>query len=110
MSVIPFSKARFTPSDIAEFFRVTLPRCARGEWARIARRTGRDRDSLDVFGPDQARPVLTFERGRDGGYRLFRHGSGGPVCLAREDIAAACLEPLRDRPLRRRLCPLGGTL
>ncbi len=110
MSVIPFSKARFTPADLVEFFRAALPRCARGEWHRIARSTGRHRDSLDVFAPDQAKPLLTFERGRDGGYRLFQHGSGGPVCVAYDATAADCLDFLRDRPTRRPLRPAGVTL
>ena len=110
MSVIPFSKSRFTPTDLVEFFRAALPRCARGEWSTIARRTGRNRDSLDIFGADARRPILTFERGADGGYRLFRYGAQGPECVASEAAAAACLMLLRDRPVRRRLCPAGSTL
>ncbi|WP_207478235.1 hypothetical protein [Arenibaculum pallidiluteum] len=110
MSVIPFSKARFTPADLIEFFRAALPRCARGEWARIARSTGRNRDSIEIFGSEGTRPILTFERGADGAYRLFRHGAEGPVCIASDAGAADCLTLLRDRPLRRPLCPAGSTL
>jgi hypothetical protein len=98
MSVVPFSSARFTPADLAEFNRVSLPRCARGLWSAISRQTMRDRDRLAVYTAGAKNPLFTVERDGSGSYSLFYHNGGEPHRIGFGETVAECLAIWMDRP------------
>jgi len=91
MTVVPFALFRFTPSDLAEFYEIAVPKCTQGLWAGVMRQTGRDHDRLMVTLKGVARPVFSFERGQDGHYRLFYHDRSEHRLIGLGDSAAECL-------------------
>ena len=103
MSVVPFSRARFSPADVAVFHEVALPRLADGRWAAIARSSGDWGDRLAVILPGQSVPTFTFARDRRGAYTLHFHDREGTVLIGTADTAAACLR-VWSPPRRRARC------
>ena len=95
MSVIPFSAARFTPSDIKEFTALAGPKLQRGLWAGITRETGRDFDRLLVTLPGISRSVFSFERDRRGDYHLLFYHKAGWYSIGSGRTAAECLAVCR---------------
>lgn len=100
VSVIAFSLARFTPSDLQEFYEIADPRLARGLWESVARQTGPDFDRLQVRLPRIARPVFSFERDRQGRYTLLFNDSHGWHGIGSGHTAGECLTIWRIRPRR----------
>ena len=91
MSVIPFSRARFTPADVAVFIEIALPRLADGRWALISRNSGAWGDRFAVTLPGQTIPTFTLERDRRGVYALYFHDREEAVLIGKADSAAECL-------------------
>lgn len=92
MTVIPFSAARFTPADLAEFDKIAAPRIASGLWAGVLRHTTADADQMVVCFPKVARPIFLFERDWRGRYALrFRYRDQGWHDLHIGLTAAECL-------------------
>jgi len=102
MTVIPFPACRFTPADLTEFYRIALPKCARGAWAGISRQTHRTQDRLMILLPGMSEPVFVFERDRIGHYRLWFKDAGGTRCIGSGATAAECLTIWVANPVRRR--------
>jgi len=100
MSVVPFSRARFSPADVAAFHAVALPRLADGRWAAIARSSGTWGDRFAVMLPGRPLPAFTLERDRRGAYALYFHDRGETVHLGSAESAAGCLR-IWARPRRR---------
>ena len=99
MTVLAFSLARFTPSDLAEFNAIAEPNIGRGLWDRINRSTGRDFDRIQVKLPIIDRVVFSFERDRNGHYQLYFHDNDGRHCIGNASTAADCLAIWRRRRL-----------
>ena len=91
MSVVPFSRARFSPADVAAFHGIALPRLADGRWAAIARSSGDWGDRLAVILPGQSVPTFTLERDRRGACALYFHDRKETVLIGNADNAAECL-------------------
>lgn len=91
MTAIPFSRARFTPHDIAAFNAVAVPRLERGLWGTVTRQTDASGDRLVVKFPHLDRPVFHFERNRRGSYTLWFHDIQGWHSIATGDSADECL-------------------
>ncbi|WP_448203778.1 hypothetical protein [Azospirillum sp. sgz302134] len=91
MTVVPFSRARFSPADLATFNAIALPRLVDGRWTSIARCSGVWGDRIAVMIADQPSPIFTFEREKGGGYALYFHDRGGAVLIGSGDSAPACL-------------------
>jgi hypothetical protein len=100
MTVIPFPACRFTPADLTEFYKIALPKCARGVWAGVTRQTARYQDMLMVSLPGQSEPIFLFERDRAGRYRLWFRDGGR--CIGSGATAAECLTIWQTAPARRR--------
>ena len=100
MSVVPFSAARFTPADLAEFNRISLPRCAHGLWSAVSRQTTRDSDRLGVYIAGGQRPLFTVERDRSGSYSLFYHDGAESHRIGFGRTVADCLAIWQERPAR----------
>ena len=73
MTVLTFSRAQLSPADLAAFDAIATPNLERGLWSGIRRRTGRDYDRLLVTVPQIDQVLFSFERDREGTYRLFVH-------------------------------------
>lgn len=97
MTVVPFSVARFTPFDLAEWNTVAVPKLERGLWESVTRQTGADFDQLIVSFPNLDRPVFRFERDRRGTYRLFFNDRRGWYCIGTGATAEECLAVWRGR-------------
>ena len=101
MSVISFSRARFTPADVAAFNEIALPRLAEGRWAAISRHSGATGDRFAVILPGQSDPTFTLERDRRGAYVLYFHDREGAVLISAAESAAECLWVWACAPRRR---------
>lgn len=97
MTVVAFSSARFTPSDLAEFELVAEPKLRLGHWAAVARETGRGFDRLLVMLPGVDRPVFRFERDARGHYSLSFNDRSGWYGIGSGASAAECLSIWRPR-------------
>ncbi|ACI99632.1 hypothetical protein [Rhodospirillum centenum] len=97
MTVVPFSLARFTPADLAEWNSVALPKLDRGLWESVTRSSGPDFDRLVVHFPNLDRPVFRFERDRRGGYRLLFNDRRGWYEIGSGDSAGECLSVWKGR-------------
>jgi len=97
MTVVAFSVARFTPSDIDEFEVVAEPKLRLGHWAGIIRESGRDFDRLLVMLPGVERPVFRFERDGKGRYSLSFNDRAGWYGIGSGATAAECLSIWRPR-------------
>lgn len=97
MTVVAFSVARFTPSDLDEFGVVAEPKLRLGHWAGIIRETGRDFDRLLVMLPGVERPVFRFERDGKGRYALSFNDRAGWYGIGNGATAAECLSIWRPR-------------
>ena len=97
MTVVAFSVARFTPSDLTEFETVAEPKLRLGHWAGIIRESGRDYDRLLVMLPGVERPVFRFERDGKGRYSLSFNDRAGWYGIGNGDTAAECLSIWRPR-------------
>lgn len=91
MCVVPFSRARFTPADVADFTAIAVPRLADGRWSAISRSSGAWGDRMAVTLPGQSAPSFTLERDRSGSYALCFHNRGDAVLIGKGDSAAECL-------------------
>lgn len=91
MNVLPFSRARFTPADMATFREVAEPRLGDGRWAACRRGTGRSSDRIEIFLPGRSACCFSFERDAAGGYSLYFHDAAGPRRVSHAETAAACL-------------------
>lgn len=91
MTVVAFSVARFTPSDLAVFNTIAKPGLKRGLWQAVARESGRGYDRLIVLFPGIDRPVFAFERVQDGTYHLWFNDRQGWHGIASGATAAECL-------------------
>ena len=101
MSVVPFSRARFTPADVAAFTEIALPRLADGRWTSISRCSGAWGDRLAVMLPGRSAPAFTLERGHSGAYALYFHDRSQDVLIGRGDSAAECLRVWTRAPRGR---------
>ena len=97
MTVVAFSCARFTPTDINEFEVVAEPKLRLGHWAAIIRETGRDFDRLLVMLPWVELPVFRFERDCKGRYTLSFNDRAGWYGIGAGATAAECLSIWRPR-------------
>ncbi|HYD64840.1 hypothetical protein [Azospirillum sp.] len=102
MTVVAFSRARFTPSDLVEFEQVAEPKLRLGHWAGIIRESGRDFDRLLVLLPGVDRPVFRFERGAGGTYTLCFNDRVGWYGIGSGPSAAECLAIWRPRTRKSR--------
>jgi len=101
MNVVPFSRARFSPTDISHFNEVALPRLADGRWTAIARSSGPWGDRIDITVAERSTATFTFERDKDGGYSLYFHDRSGAVRIGGGSSAADCLWIWSSAPSRR---------
>lgn len=101
MTVVAFSRARFTPHDIAAFNAVADPRLERGLWDKVTRQTSADIDRLVVTFPHLDRPVFRFERDRRGTYTLWFHDLQGWHSIGTGDSAAECLSLWTTNPKKK---------
>jgi len=99
MTVLAFSRARFTPADIAEWTSVAQPKLDRGLWESVVRSTGPDFDRMVVHFPNLDRPVFRFERDARGRYKLLFNDRRGWYEIGSGDDAAECLSVWRGRPV-----------
>ncbi len=97
MSVVAFSRARFTPDDLREFDLVAAPKLRQGHWAALARETTRGRDRIHVLLPGVDRPVFRFERDETGAYHLWFNDRAGWYPIGEGATAAECLAIWRPR-------------
>jgi hypothetical protein len=97
MTVVAFSRARFTPADLAEFDQVAEPKLRLGHWAGITRESGRGHDRLLVLLPGVDRPVFRFERDARGHYSLSFNDRSGWYGIGAGATAAECLSIWRPR-------------
>ncbi len=97
MTVVAFSRARFTPADLSEFEMVAEPKLRLGHWAGIIRESGRDFDRLLVMLPGVGRPVFRFERDGKGQYALSFNDRAGWYGIGNGAAAAECLSIWRPR-------------
>jgi hypothetical protein len=100
MTVLTFSRAQLSPDDLAAFDAIATPNLERGLWSGIQRRTGRDYDRLLVTFPQNDQVLFSFERDREGTYRLFVHDRGDQHCIGTGRRAADCLTIWRHRKAR----------
>jgi hypothetical protein len=100
MTVLTFSRAQLSPADLAVFDAIATPNLERGLWSGIRRRTGRDYDRLLVTVPQIDQVLFSFERDREGTYRLFVHDRGDQHCIGTERSAVDCLGIWRYRKVR----------
>ncbi|EWY37351.1 hypothetical protein N825_11760 [Skermanella stibiiresistens SB22] len=100
MTVIQFPSCRFTPADLVAFYRIALPKCARGAWASVARQTGRHHDRLLISLPGLKDAVFIFERDQGGRYRLW-FKENGTRCIGSAATAEECLAVWRTAAMRR---------
>ena len=100
MTVLTFSRAQLSPDDLAVFDAIATPNLERGLWSGIQRRTGRDYDRLLVTFPQNDQVLFSFERDREGTYRLFVHDRGDQHCIGTGRRAADCLAIWRHRKAR----------
>ena len=91
MTVLTFSRAQLSPADLAAFDAIATPNLERGLWSGIRRRTGRDYDRLLVTVPQIDQVLFSFERDREGTYRLFFHDWSDQHCIGTGRSAADCL-------------------
>ena len=91
MTVCTFSRAQLSPSDLAAFDEIATPNLERGLWSGIRRRTGRDYDRLLVTVPRIDQVLFSFERDREGTYRLFVHDRGDQHWIGSGRRAVDCL-------------------
>jgi hypothetical protein len=98
MTVVAFSRARFTPTDLTEFEEVAEPKLRLGHWAGILRESGRDYDRLLVLLPGVDRPVFRFERDARGRYSLSFNDRSGWYGIGAGTTATECLSIWRPRP------------
>lgn len=91
MTVIAFSRARFTPHDITAFNAVAVPRLKSGLWDSVARQTDASGDRLVVKFPYIELPVFHFERDRTGTYTLWFRDLQGWHSVGTGDSADECL-------------------
>ena len=94
MTVVPF-RARFTPTDLGEFYRLAAPRLRAGRWGGVARSSGAAFDRLAVLSPGGPHPAFTLERDRTGSCRLWGHRGGRPACHLQSASVLDCLALLR---------------
>lgn len=97
MTIVAFTAARFTPTDLAEFHRVADPKLRLGHWATVTRESGRDFDRLEVRLPGVDRPVFRFERDRQGRYNLAFNDRAGWYGIGSGSTAGECLAIWRPR-------------
>ncbi|WP_207455155.1 hypothetical protein [Azospirillum sp. SYSU D00513] len=97
MTVVAFSRARFTPDDLTEFGDVAEAKLRLGHWAGITRESGRDYDRLLVLLPGVDRPVFRFERDARGRYSLSFNDRSGWYGIGAGTTAAECLAIWRPR-------------
>lgn len=97
MTVVPFTIARFTPADLAEWNTVAQPKLARGLWEAVERSSGPDFDRLVVRFPNLERPVFRFERDRRGTYRLLFNDRRGWYEIGSGSTAEDCLAVWKGR-------------
>ena len=100
MTVLTFSRAQLSPVDLAAFDAIATPNLERGLWSGIRRRTGRDYDRLLVTVPQIDQVLFSFERDREGTYRLFLHDRGDQHCIGIGRSAVDCLTIWRHRKAR----------
>src|SRR4051812_35472757 len=91
MTVLTFSRAQLSPADLAVFDAIATPNLERGLWSGIQRRTGRDYDRLLVTLPQIDDVLFSFERDREGTYRLFFHDRSDRHCIGTGRSAADSL-------------------
>jgi hypothetical protein len=106
MTVLTFSQAQLSPADLATFDAIATPNLKRGLWSGIQRRTGRDYDRFLVTVPQNDQVLFSFERDREGTYRLFVHDRGDQHCIGTGRRVADCLAIWRHRRHR----PLWGSV
>jgi hypothetical protein len=94
MTVVSFV-ARFTPTDIGDFYRSAAPRLRTGSWGGVARSSGAAFDQLVVLSPGRDHPAFTFERDATGSYRLWVHRSERRACQLQSETALDCLDLLQ---------------
>jgi hypothetical protein len=94
MTVVPFV-ARFTPTDIGDFYRLAAPKLRTGSWGGVARCSGDSFDRLVVLSPGCDQPAFTFERDRTGSYHLWIHQGKRRACQLRSETALDCLNLLQ---------------
>lgn len=91
MTVVSFTCARFTPSDVVLFRRIADPRLADGRWIALKRHSTRDNDRLEVYLPDTAAPLFRFERNAHGRYALSMRDKGEWHVIGTGASATECL-------------------
>lgn len=106
MTVVSFTRARFTPADLAEFDRIAGAKLSQGHWAAVTRETARDGDRLLVRLPGVDRPVFRFERDVSGHYGLSFHDRSGWYPIGSGATAAECLTIWRPRAPVTRTVPV----
>ncbi len=105
MTIVAFSRARFTPGDIAAFDSVAESKIELGHWAEVVRQSGRDFDHLLVTLPGADRPIFRFERNGRGGYALSFNDRSGWYAIGAGATAAECLAIWRPRSPRAQPVP-----
>ena len=100
MTVLTFSRAQLSPVDLAAFDAIATPNLERGLWSGIRRRTGRDYDRLLVTVPQIDQVLFSFERDREGTYRLFLYDRGDQHCIGTGRSAVDCLAIWQYRKAR----------
>jgi hypothetical protein len=103
MSVLAFSVARFTPSDVAVFMEIAAPRLRAGLWAATHRQSGSWGDRISIHLPGRADPLFRFERDRQGTYALYYHDRSGSHRIGFAATAAECLRVWRMAPRAARI-------
>ncbi|MBP2231315.1 hypothetical protein J2847_004627 [Azospirillum agricola] len=99
-TVLAFSRARFTPDDLATFESIAEPKLRDGHWVGVVRESGRGHDRLLVLLPEVDKPVFRFERDGEGRYSLSFHDRSGWYGIGAGGSAAECLAIWRPRPAK----------
>jgi hypothetical protein len=91
MTVVAYSRARFTEADLSIIDAIAQPRIARGLWAGVSRQTSPDCDRVLVYLPRSELPTFRFERARRGTYTLWFQDRCGSHVIGSGQSAAECL-------------------
>lgn len=91
MTVVPFSRCRFTPADLETFMSYARPSLEKGWWEKVERHTDGSSDQLVAVIGSQEVPFLSFKRDAGGRYSVSIRVRTGWCDIFSGDSADECL-------------------